>query len=1194
MPQVDGPRRGSAKRADPPKKKGRSVGAAIEQAAPKKKINFGPPPPKPRAKAKPDPGNAGVGGKSTGTVKLHKGTVKKVREAVDKNASGEGVVKGIADAGHSAVDSIVHLFASTPQGLGKSAHTQTLAAARTKPRDIPKLKEVVKVARTVPDDATDLVAGVIPSVYVPAREVARGKPGSAAKMLAEPFVETAKHPLKSLEEHPLQTALLASGAEALVGRGLGKGLRVAGSTEATLKKSKVTAKAAPAAKKARELGSTRRPKADTVVPGTHLRKEGRYSKDVLVKMGQAALDKADKRDAAKPRTMSAREQRRRANETEAAREDTVRRDRVLTGKQVDKLAGRKQGTIKALVQDNTVHPNRESVLAYLRQLEAEAATMTEPIKLKANAELRKAIEKDLKKADFGKIVEEVRAYREIRRPADEQRVAEGLVDKHTQDFAAEVPGAIQHEGARTARPSELAALVKTRRAELKDATKETVAAGREVKAAEAEGTHAQGRAEVLSRNVSGSEAAAVKAGKPRRRSRKASVSAVEPGYAGGGRGVAASTERVAHALNDLKDAQARQTRAAARSLEARQELQHGGYLRAPDGHRFTLEELQARREARGQEAPAFVTQAPRKGGARAHRVAPGEAVLVDTSKVRTGAATREGTSQVTGEVLREQAIRHKLEASAQEQFTLGLSEVALRQDGEIVRITNADRAHRVADNMNTHDPEMQWVAVRMNPTRGTRRQLDATAEEANASVMERSTYDDFNLALSGKDTRPGPYAIIPKEVAGVWRDHLQHNPGILGQAGFKFGTIWRKNVLGFSPKWITGNVVEANLRAAIAHAGPRSVITAVKVNRALEAIDPKAANQLRVRAAGGGNYGLLDRNNIHVEATTRLGQAFHELGKVPGPKHVLKLYDLWIDAIFHRVNGHVEYGYQMAMLGKALRDHPLMSEDLVKTSKAAAENMAQALSKDGKIDLNLMADLGRQVDDMYGKYGKFNPTLRRAIASYTPFIAWSLNSVKFLTIVLPRDHPVLTALLVSANQATEEWRKDRGLQVFATKASHGIPDYLKNSIPGEDGSMFRLGRYTPFGIMSAEGGVLGSLDELILPQFNGIIKNLSGNDWTGKKLRKDGDVLSGRNALAAGTSAIESLIPASGHLVNALDLHLPNQRDSATPRDADVWTRLRRSLDPFMYSKKPAPKGGGGGLPMPGFSGSGSMPGFKP
>jgi hypothetical protein len=66
---------------------------------------------------------------------------------------------------------------------------------------------------------------------------------------------------------------------------------------------------------------------------------------------------------------------------------------------------------------------------------------------------------------------------------------------------------------------------------------------------------------------------------------------------------------------------------------------------------------------------------------------------------------------------------------------------------------------------------------------------------------------------------------------------------------------------------------------------------------------------------------------------------------------------------------------------------------------------------------------------MYGKYGKFPPGLRRAIANYTPFMAWSLNAVQFMYSVLPKDHPVLTSLIASSNIATEDWRKKHGLKV---------------------------------------------------------------------------------------------------------------------------------------------------------------------
>jgi hypothetical protein len=47
---------------------------------------------------------------------------------------------------------------------------------------------------------------------------------------------------------------------------------------------------------------------------------------------------------------------------------------------------------------------------------------------------------------------------------------------------------------------------------------------------------------------------------------------------------------------------------------------------------------------------------------------------------------------------------------------------------------------------------------------------------------------------------------------------------------------------------------------------------------------------------------------------------------------------------------------------------------------------------------------------MYGKYGKFSPDMRKAVALYTPFAAWSLNAMTFVVKTLPRDHPVALAV----------------------------------------------------------------------------------------------------------------------------------------------------------------------------------------
>jgi hypothetical protein len=205
------------------------------------------------------------------------------------------------------------------------------------------------------------------------------------------------------------------------------------------------------------------------------------------------------------------------------------------------------------------------------------------------------------------------------------------------------------------------------------------------------------------------------------------------------------------------------------------------------------------------------------------------------------------------------------------------------------------------------------------------------------------------------------------------------------------------------------------------------------------------------------------------------------------------------------------------MLGKALRDSPLMSDGLRKLSTQAIDQAAHGLR-----DTNEQARFAREVERMYGKYSAFSPDTRWAIATYTPFIAWTLNAVRFVYDVLPRDHPAATALIAASENATAQWRKDHGLDLFIKGA---LPGFLQGSIPlSGDRHQRAPFRYTPFG---AFGDPLDTLGGAVLPQFSGVLAAFKGQDWKGAKLRKpDGSPADiGDKAKAAAASFVDATVP---------------------------------------------------------------------
>jgi hypothetical protein len=144
------------------------------------------------------------------------------------------------------------------------------------------------------------------------------------------------------------------------------------------------------------------------------------------------------------------------------------------------------------------------------------------------------------------------------------------------------------------------------------------------------------------------------------------------------------------------------------------------------------------------------------------------------------------------------------------------------------------------------------------------------------------------------------------------------------------------------------------------------------------------------------------------------------------------------------------------MLGKALSKDPIMDGHMIKVSKAAIEDAAKGLR-----ETENQVKMGRIVDEMYGRYGKWSPGMRRAIANYTPFISWTMNALNFLYRTLPRDHPVLTAAAASVQPYVDEWRKDKGLNKFVKGA---VPAFLQGAVPTKEGFARYPTRYTPFAV----------------------------------------------------------------------------------------------------------------------------------
>jgi hypothetical protein len=112
-----------------------------------------------------------------------------------------------------------------PQGLASAAIRGTTGVSHG----------ILKVLQNAATDVWNLPAGTVEGLYglgkqgfEGANAIASGNVsgglshfGSAAHMLADPYVQLAEHPLRTLEQHPVNSALMVGGVESLLGKGAG-------------------------------------------------------------------------------------------------------------------------------------------------------------------------------------------------------------------------------------------------------------------------------------------------------------------------------------------------------------------------------------------------------------------------------------------------------------------------------------------------------------------------------------------------------------------------------------------------------------------------------------------------------------------------------------------------------------------------------------------------------------------------------------------------------------------------------------------------------------------------------------------------------------------------------------------------------------------------------------------------------------
>lgn len=444
-------------------------------------------------------------------------------------------------------------------------------------------------------------------------------------------------------------------------------------------------------------------------------------------------------------------------------------------------------------------------------------------------------------------------------------------------------------------------------------------------------------------------------------------------------------------------------------------------------------------------------------------------------------------------------------------------------------------------------------------------------------VAEKATVGDIKFTPVQVQ---GGYSIVPETAVKRWTEHTDPKIFHPAEAAFRmYSTQWRRNVLALHPTWYTGNVLEAALRSAIAGVGPMSYYRGFKVPKTLKTMDPMMHRELSGRVYGGGHLAMqanLPREySIQISGNGSLAKTMRGMqdlrknqlgGKETKTGATTKaIIDAWeglTDFTMGTLSGGVEGFFQRGMLGKALSKDPIMDGHMIKVSKAAIEDAAKGLRKTEN-----QVKMGRIVDEMYGRYGKWSPGMRRMIANYTPFISWTLNSLNFLGRTLPRDHPVLTALAASVQPYVDEWRKDQGLNKFVEGR---LPDFLQGAVPSKEGFARFPTRYTPFAV--AAGGTSGIAD-LVLPQLSNALKMWdTGRNWKDQKINNpDGTPLDDmQKTILSALYILEGSIPGGQQIGQATANYEKGARSPGKVFKLRKTEDIANQFNPFR--KVPPPK----------------------
>jgi hypothetical protein len=265
-------------------------------------------------------------------------------------------------------------------------------------------------------------------------------------------------------------------------------------------------------------------------------------------------------------------------------------------------------------------------------------------------------------------------------------------------------------------------------------------------------------------------------------------------------------------------------------------------------------------------------------------------------------------------------------------------------------------------------------------------------------------------------------------------------------------------------------------------------------------LNPEMAAQGRATATGGAMYESARNTQIHNDARrfahtslAPLASSLDALGRAPAIKQVKTVYTTLANTIMDFNSKFIEEQPQWAALGRAMRRDVQDVEGTWNHALMLGPDAVEELAR-GYLKTEKQIHYAEQVRQVYGKWQALSPDGRRFLINYAPFGLWLRAATRFVVLTLPARHPIKTAIIAAAFEATDEQRKAVGLSLWADKP---LPPYLQGSLPLGNGGIAPVSALTSFGMFNDYADNLG---RTAFPWINASLEALRGSDWKGDKL----------------------------------------------------------------------------------------------